>query len=113
MMSAEPERSSWVGSLRLHRFVPAVEYIQANRARYRLMEEFNSVFSKIDLFIGSSLGATNLTGHPEISLPHGFDSKGQPTSLRLTGKLFGEEDTLLLAHAFQNKTDHHLKRPKL
>ena len=51
MMSAEPERSSWVGSLRLHRFVPAVEYIQANRARYRLMEEFNSVFSKIDLFI--------------------------------------------------------------
>lgn len=113
MMSAEPERSSWVGSFRLHRFVPAVEYIQANRARYKLMEEFNQVFDKIDLFIGSSLGVTNMTGHPEISLPHGFDSKGQPTSLRFTGRLFGEEDMLLLARAFQSKTDFHLKRPKL
>jgi len=113
MMSAEPERSSWVGSFRLHRFVPAVEYIQANRARYRLMEEFHKVFETIDLFIGSSLGVTNMTGHPEISLPHGFDSKGQPASLRLTGKLFGDEDILLVAHAFQSKTDHHSKRPKL
>ena len=113
MMSAEPEQSSWVGSFRLHRFVPAVEYIQANRARYKLMEEFNQVFDKIDLFIGSSLGVTNMTGHPEISLPHGFDSKGQPTSLRFTGRLFGEEDMLLLARAFQSKTDFHLKRPKL
>jgi Asp-tRNA(Asn)/Glu-tRNA(Gln) amidotransferase A subunit family amidase len=113
MMSAEPERSAWVGSFRLHRFVPAVEYIQANRARYKLMEEFNQVFDKIDLFIGSSLSVTNMTGHPEISLPHGFDSKGQPTSLRFTGRLFGEEDMLLLARAFQSKTDFHLKRPKL
>jgi Asp-tRNA(Asn)/Glu-tRNA(Gln) amidotransferase A subunit family amidase len=113
MMSAEPERSAWVGSFRLHRFVPAVEYIQANRARTRLMETFAPVFSNIDLFIGSSLGVTNLTGHPEISLPSGFDSKGQPASLRLTGKLFGEEDMLLLAAAFQSKTDHHLRRPKL
>lgn len=113
MMSAEPERSSWVNSFRLHRFVPAVEYIQANRARYRLMQEFGKVFDKVDLFIGSSLSVTNMTGHPEISLPSGFDTKGQPASLRLTGRLFGEEDMLLLARAFQNKTDHHLKRPKL
>ena len=113
LMSAEPERSAWVGSFRLHRFVPAVEYIQANRARYRLMQEFAKVFDKIDLFIGSSLSVTNMTGHPEISLPSGFDSKGQPASLRFTGRLFGEEDMLLLARAFQNKTGHHLKRPKL
>jgi Asp-tRNA(Asn)/Glu-tRNA(Gln) amidotransferase A subunit family amidase len=113
MMSEPPERSSWVDTFRLHRFVPAVEYIQANRARYRMMEEFNRVFSDIDLFIGSSLAVTNLTGHPEISLPHGFDSRGQPASLRFTGKLFGEEGMLLLAHAFQSKTDFHLRRPKL
>ena len=112
LMSADPERSSWVGSFRLHRFVPAVEYIQANRARYRLMEEFAALFAGLDLFIGSALSATNLTGHPEISIPHGFDSKGQPTSLRFTGKLFGESEILLLAHAFQQKTGHHLKRPK-
>jgi len=113
MMSVEPERSNWVGSFRLHRFVPAVEYIQANRARYRLMEEYAALFAGIDLFVGSSLSATNLTGHPEISIPHGFDAKGQPASLRFTGKLFGESEILLLAHAFQQKTDHHSKRPKL
>ncbi len=112
-MSAEPERSSWVGSMRQHELVPAVQYIQANRARYRLMESFAKVFEGIDLFIGSQLGVTNLTGHPEISLLSGFNAQGQPQSLRLTGRLFGEEDLLLLAHAYQHRTDFHQQRPKL
>jgi len=113
LMSAEPERSSWVGSFRLHEFVPAVQYIQANRARYRLMEAYSEFFKDMDVLIGSALGPTNLTGQPEIAFPHGFDSKGQPAVLRLTGRLFGDADILLLAHAFQKKTDFHLKRPKL
>jgi Asp-tRNA(Asn)/Glu-tRNA(Gln) amidotransferase A subunit family amidase len=113
MMSEEPERSSWVGSFRLHELVPAVQYIQANRARYRLMEAYDEFFGKIDVLIGSALGPTNLTGHPEMAFPHGFDSSGQPSTLRLTGRLFGEEGMLLLAHAFQEKTDFHLRRPKL
>lgn len=113
MMSEEPERSAWVGSFRLHGLVPAVQYIQANRARYRLMEAYNKFFEGIDVLVGSALGPTNLTGHPEMAFPHGFDSKGQPAVLRLTGKLFGEADILLLAHAFQQRTDFHLKRPKL
>lgn len=112
-MSAEPERSGWVGSLRLHQLVPAVAYIQANRARYRLMEAFAKVFDGIDLFVGSRLSVTNLTGHPEISLVPGFNAQGQPNSLRFTGRLFGEEDILRLAHAFQGVTDYHLKRPPL
>jgi len=112
-MAADPERSAWVSSFRLHRFVPAVEYIQANRARFRLMQEFAKAFEGIDLFVGSSLGVTNLTGHPEISLPSGFDAKGQPMSLRFTGRLWGEEDMLLLAMAYQGKTDWHRKRPPL
>jgi len=113
LMSAEPERSAWVGSFRLHEFVPAVQYIQANRARYRLMEAYHELFKDMDVLIGSALGPTNLTGHPEIAFPHGFDAKGQPSVLRLTGRLFGDADILLLAHAFQQKTDHHLRRPKL
>jgi Asp-tRNA(Asn)/Glu-tRNA(Gln) amidotransferase A subunit family amidase len=112
-MSAEPERSAWVNSLRTHELVPAVQYIQANRARTRLMEKFNGVFSGIDLFIGSMLGVTNLTGHPELSFPIGFDAKGQPVAGRLTGKLFGEEEMLLLAKAYQEKTAFHRERPKL
>ncbi len=113
LMSAEPERSGWVGSFRLHEFVPAVQYIQANRARYRLMEAYHELFKNMDVLVGSALGPTNLTGHPEIAFPHGFDSKGQPAVLRLTGRLFGEADILLLAHAFQQRTDFHLKRPQL
>jgi len=113
LMSAEPERSAWVSSFRLHEVVPAVQYIQANRARYRLMEAYHECFKDMDVLIGSALGPTNLTGHPEMAFPHGFDSKGQPAVLRLTGKLFGEADMLLLAHAFQQRTDFHLKRPKL
>jgi Asp-tRNA(Asn)/Glu-tRNA(Gln) amidotransferase A subunit family amidase len=113
LMSAEPERSGWVGSLRTHEFVPAVQYIQANRARYRLMEAYHAFFKDMDVLIGSALGPTNLTGHPEIAFPHGFDSKGQPAVLRLTGRLFGEADLLLLAYAFQQRTNFHLKRPKL
>jgi Asp-tRNA(Asn)/Glu-tRNA(Gln) amidotransferase A subunit family amidase len=113
LMSAEPERSAWVGSFRLHEFVPAVQYIQANRARYRLMEAYREFFEEMDVLVGSALGPTNLTGHPEIAFPHGFDSKGQPAVLRLTGRLFGDADILLLAHAFQQRTDFHLQRPKI
>jgi aspartyl-tRNA(Asn)/glutamyl-tRNA(Gln) amidotransferase subunit A len=77
------------------------------------MEAYHEFFKTIDVLIGSALGPTNLTGHPEIAFPQGFDSKGQPSVLRLTGRLFGDADILLLAHAFQQKTDHHLRRPKL
>jgi len=112
-MLKPPESSSWPATFRLNRFVPAVEYIQANRARYKMMEDFAKIFADIDLFLGSTLSVTNLTGHPEISIPHGFNAQGQPTALNITGKLFGEQEILLLAHAFQSKTDHHLKHPKL
>jgi len=113
LMSAEPERSAWVGSFRLHEFVPAVQYIQANRARYRLMEAYHGFFKGMDVLVGSALGPTNLTGHPEMAFPHGFDSKGQPAVLRLTGRLFGDADILLLAHAYQQRTDFHLRRPQV
>ncbi len=108
-----PEESNWPDTFRRQRFIPAVEYIQANRLRTRIIEDFNDVFDDLDLFVGSNLGLTNLTGHPEISVPHGFNSEGNPTNLRFTGKLFGEAEVLLLAHAFQSATDHHLKHPRL
>ncbi len=110
-MRAEPEKSIRPDRFRLHRLVPAVEYLRANRIRTRLIEQLGEWFEDLDLFVGSRLGLTNLTGHPEITLPSGFDSQGQPTSLRLTGRLFGDADISLLAHAYQQRTDHHLRRP--
>jgi Asp-tRNA(Asn)/Glu-tRNA(Gln) amidotransferase A subunit family amidase len=111
-MKAPPEESRWPDTFRAARFVPAVEYIQANRLRSRIMERVDEALGDLDLFVGSDLGLTNLTGHPEISLPGGF-FEGTPTSLRFTGKLFGEAEILLLAHAFQSATEHHRKHPDL
>ena len=111
-MRAPPEESRWPDSFRTSRFVPAVEYLQAQRVRMRIIEAMHDALADFDLFIGSNLALTNLTGHPEISMPSGF-FQGSPTSLRFTGKLFGEAEILVLAHAYQAATDHHLQHPTL
>jgi Asp-tRNA(Asn)/Glu-tRNA(Gln) amidotransferase A subunit family amidase len=107
-----PEQSPRPAEIRPARFIPAVEYIQANRYRMRVMEQMDEAMSGLDLFVGANLTLTNRTGHPVISLPSGF-FEGSPTGLQLTGKLFGEPELLLMAHAFQSRTDHHLKHPAL
>jgi Asp-tRNA(Asn)/Glu-tRNA(Gln) amidotransferase A subunit family amidase len=107
-----PEQSRRPDELRSAHFIPAVEFIQANRLRMRVMEQLDEALADLDLFIGSNQALTNRTGHPVISVPNGF-SQGSPTALHLTGKLFGEPEILLLAHAFQARTDYHLKHPSL
>ena len=111
-MRQPPEESRWPDGFRTSRFVPAVEYLQANRLRMRIIEEVHEALGDFDLFVGSNLGLTNLTGHPEISMPSGF-AQGSPTSLRFTGKLFGEAEILRLAYAYQGATEHHLQHPTL
>ena len=81
---------------------PALHCIQANRYRMRVIEQIDAAMSGLDLFIGANQLLTNRTGHPVISLPNGFFN-GSPTALQMTGKLFGEPELLLLAHAFQSK----------
>ena len=107
-----PEQSRRPADIRAGRFIPAVEYIQANRYRMRVMEQMDAAMSGLDLFLGADLLLTNRLGHPVLSVPSGF-FEGSPTALQLTGKLFGEPELLLLANAFQTKTDHHLKHPVL
>jgi len=107
-----PEQSPRPAEIRPARFIPAVEYIQANRYRLRVMEQMDAAMAGLDLFVGANLLLTNRTGHPVISVPSG-SFEGSPTALQLTGKLFGEPELLLLAHAFQSKTDHHLTHPSL
>ena len=113
MMRGEPETSGYPGSLRSGRFVPAVEYLQANRLRTRLMQELHEAMAEVDIFVGSEVYLTNITGYPELSVPSGFYDEGPPTTLRLTGTLFGEQDILKVAHAFQSRTTHHLQRPEM
>src|SRR5262249_44231834 len=107
-----PERSTRPIEIRSAYFTPAVEFIQANRFRTRVMEQMDEALSGLDLFIGSNQLLTNRTGHPVVSMPSGFHG-GLPTALHFTGKVLGDSEILLLAHAFQSSTRHHLSHPML
>jgi Asp-tRNA(Asn)/Glu-tRNA(Gln) amidotransferase A subunit family amidase len=113
----EQHKGSRANSLRQSRFIPAVEYLQANRHRTKLIEEFHYIIKAYDVIIsptyaGRQMLITNLTGHPALSLPNGFDEKGRPTSVTLLGNYFGEEMLVALAEAYQNKYQYHGLVPK-
>ena len=58
-------------------------------------------------------GVTNLTGQSCVLVPHGFNEKGNPTSLTLIERVFGDAEMLALAQACQDSTGWHLRHPKL
>ena len=112
------ERSSWPEIFRVARFIPAVEYIQANRIRSMVMAAMDEAMRGVDVFVTPSFGGnvlltTNLTGHPAVVLPSGFASDGTPVSISFIGNLWGEAETLAVAKAYQDATDHHLRVPPL
>ena len=111
-------KNAWPNAFRAARFVPAVEYIQANRHRSLLIQDFHKKLGDIDVYLspalsGKNLTMTNLTGHPCVVLPNGFRKEGRPVSITFMGKLFGEGKLLQVAKIYQEATDFHLKHPKL
>ena len=131
----EQSPSDWPNSFRIARLTPAVEYIQANRARTQAMELWKKLFENLDVIVSPTaseqLVATNLTGNPAVILPNGFrgpdapkpvpsDSDpggiggpGTPGSLTFLGKLYGEAKLLAFAKAYQDATGFQLKHPDL
>lgn len=112
------QRDAWPNVFRFSRFIPAVEYIQANRLRYLIIQDMEKRLKDVDLYIspsfaGNNLLLTNLTGHPSVVLPNGFDDRGDPVSITFVGKLFGEAKLLAAAKAYQDATDFHMKHPPL
>nr|WP_294989811.1 amidase [uncultured Sediminibacterium sp.] len=104
-------RNDWPNTFRISRFVPAVEYINANRHRNILMQKVNEVINQFDVIIcptrgsGNQSAITNLTGHPVVCVPTGFDKRSNtPTSISFVGRLFGEANILLAAKWYQEKT---------
>jgi Asp-tRNA(Asn)/Glu-tRNA(Gln) amidotransferase A subunit family amidase len=111
-------KNAWPNVLRVSRFVPAVEYLQANRVRYLVIQEMAKLMSQIEVYVapsfaGNNLLLTNLTGHPCVVAPNGFDKNGSPTSISFIGGLYNEAATLVVAKAFQEATDFHRRRPSL
>jgi len=121
------ERNAWPHVFRAARLVPAVEYIQMSRHRADLIRRTNDVMADFDVVVaptyaGSTLGLTNLTGHPCVCLPNELapvdeapaDSpRRQPRSITLIGGLYKEGAILQVAAAVQEVTDTHLKRPPI
>lgn len=109
--------NAWPRIFRLSQFVPAVEYLRANRIRTLLARAMEDVMGEVDLYVGGNdLVLTNLTGHPTVVLPNGFHKAGNaelPNALTFTGRLYGETELLAVAHAYQQATGHHLKRPPM
>jgi Asp-tRNA(Asn)/Glu-tRNA(Gln) amidotransferase A subunit family amidase len=126
----------WPNTFRTARFIPAVEYIQAARARRLMMDAVAKVFEPFDVIVaptqGQQLVITNLTGHPAVILPNGLRGSdapkppsdnpgdftnaggpGTPASLTFLGNLYGEARLLALARAYQEATGFHLQHPKL
>jgi Asp-tRNA(Asn)/Glu-tRNA(Gln) amidotransferase A subunit family amidase len=126
----------WPNIFRIARFYPAVEYIQANRARTLAMRQVSQLFEKVDIIVtptaGAQLTATNLTGHPAIIVPNGLRGNdaprppatenddddsvggpGTPVSLTFLAGLYQEQKLTSFAHAYQQATGFHKLHPKL
>ncbi|HUR91124.1 MAG TPA: amidase [Gemmatimonadaceae bacterium] len=113
-------RNDWANTFRVARFIPAVDYINANRLRSRAIAAWDKLFESVDVIVtptsvagNQQLVATNLTGHPAVILPHGFRPDGTPVSLTFLGSLFGEGRLLAVASAYQRETTFHLRHPVL
>jgi Asp-tRNA(Asn)/Glu-tRNA(Gln) amidotransferase A subunit family amidase len=111
------EPGDWPNTFRSSRFIPAVEYIRAQRSRTLLMREMDALMSKWDVFVSpapgsASLLVTNLTGHPAVCVPCGF-LKGLPQSIMFTGRLYDEGAPLRVALAFERATNWHTMHPKM
>ena len=128
-------KDDWPNTFRAARFIPAVEYIQASRARMTAMEMAAKVFEQVDVIVAPTFSTqlliTNLTGHPAVILPNGLrgddapkprvrengdvegGGPGTPLSLTFLGHLYGEARMLALAKAYQDATGFHLKHPTL
>ena len=121
--------------------VTAAAYIEGRRELDRLRHAVNSVFSKADLLVSPTSPSPQITieegaipdvpppggvsrllrntqpfdifGLPAISIPCGFTRDGMPIGVQIAGPRFGESRVLALAHAYQQVTDWHARRPPM
>ncbi len=126
----------WPNAFRTARFYPAVEYIQANRARTLAIREVSKLFEQVDVIVAPTnseqLVVTNLTGHPAVIVPNGvrgddapvppkvdtgdddsIGGPGTPVSLTFLGGHYQDAKLCAFARAYQEATGFHKLHPKL
>jgi aspartyl-tRNA(Asn)/glutamyl-tRNA(Gln) amidotransferase subunit A len=121
-------------------FISATDYIQAQRARTLFYHQSHNLLKKVDLLAGPTVPVTafpigtsqlkvgdhnvnvislltqytrpfNLNGFPAITVPCGFSNDGLPIGFQLAGRPFDEETVLRVAHAYEQATEWHRRRP--
>jgi Asp-tRNA(Asn)/Glu-tRNA(Gln) amidotransferase A subunit family amidase len=126
----------WPNDFRISRFYPAVEYVQANRARSLAIRQISQLFQQVDVIVASTnseqLVATNLTGHPAVIVPNGLrgadaptppkvdtgdddqiGGPGTPVSITFLGGHYEDAKLCAFARAYQEATGFHNLHPKL
>jgi Asp-tRNA(Asn)/Glu-tRNA(Gln) amidotransferase A subunit family amidase len=128
---------------RAARVVPAVEYLQSQRARAMMMAKLAEATAEVDVYLcpgvggGPAAGAAggrgggappnprrqgptqrhftmaNLACYPAVAVPHGLVESGSPASITFYGRPFGEGEVLALAKAYQDAGGFYLKHPNL
>ncbi len=107
---------AWPNSFRSARFIPAVEYLEANRVRRLVQEDMSALLKGIDAYVapsfaGANLLVTNLTGHPCVAVPDGFVGDSSPTSITFCAPMYGEAAALEVARAYQEATPWDKRHP--
>ena len=113
--------------------IPATAYVNAQRLRTQLIAETREALQHVDVLISPTSPVVaptieegdprfvlaryimdfNVTGVPALSLPGGFDSRGLPIGLQIAARHFDEVGLFRVAHAYQQATDWHTRRPLL
>ena len=132
----EQSVDDWPNLFRVSRFYPAVEYIQANRARTLAIQQMAALFQQVDVIVtpssGDQLVATNLTGHPAVIVPNGIRGNdapvppkiddgeddsiggpGTPVSITFLGGLYQDAKLCAFARAYQQATGFEKLHPRL
>ncbi len=116
-------------------FIRASDYIQAVRTRRRLTAEFHALMTDLDVVVtASSMDPAcpiddaeevarsyprqarppfNVTGNPALALPTGYSDAGLPLSMQIVGKPFDEATVYQVAHAYEQATSWHERRPPI
>ncbi|MFZ0394289.1 MAG: amidase, partial [Terracidiphilus sp.] len=132
----EQSEDDWPNTFRVARFYPAVEYIQAMRARTLAVQQVSALFEKVDIIVtptfGLQLVVTNLTGHPALIVPNGLrgadappppstevgsdentGGPNTPVSITFLAGLYEDAKLAAFGRAYQEATGFQKLHPKL